>query len=224
MSTLHLVAYQVIDRAAALLNDPNKTDYTSENVNVYLNMAIEELNERLIESNVGLTNQVSPIYPVKVGDTMLVNLPFDLVEIQEVGERGMGTNDVFIPLPRKEFPDEVVASSSLLYWYWHEQKIKFNPNGATTPREIQLNYIRRPFVSAQEGNEVIGTVLAMPFLSYKTAALCAQFIGENPTRSAMLEMKAEESIERIIGISNKGRQQMMTRHRPFRAGYKSRGY
>jgi hypothetical protein len=62
------------------------------------------------------------------------------------------------------------------------------------------------------------------YLSYKTAALCAMFIGENESRAKILNDQADEAMERLEGISNKGRQQIMTRHRPFRAAYKSRGY
>ena len=47
------------------------------------------------------------------------------------------------------------------------------------------------------------------------------FIGENETRAGILEDKAEKALERITGINNKGKQQMMTRHRPFSASYKS---
>jgi hypothetical protein len=49
------------------------------------------------------------------------------------------------------------------------------------------------------------------------------FIGENETRAGILETQAEKAMERLTGINNKGKQQIMTRHRPFRAAYKARG-
>jgi hypothetical protein len=60
-------------------------------------------------------------------------------------------------------------------------------------------------------------------LSYKTAALLSQFIGENESRAQLLNGEAELAVERMASIDNKGRQQMSTRHRPFRASYKARG-
>ena len=70
---------------------------------------------------------------------------------------------------------------------------------------------------------IIPVMNCRSYLSFKTAALCAMFIGENQTRAQILEAQADEAMERMTGMSNKGRQQMMTRHRPFRAGYKARG-
>jgi len=224
MSSLFINAGQVMDTVAPLLNDPAKTDYTYITMLPYLNIAIGELNELLEESNVGVTNDISPVYIVKAGVNILTNPPHDMIEIQELGERQRGTNDSFIALPRREFPDALPPSRSLLFWCWKRSEIMFNLNGATTDRDVQLKYTRRPFWGAQNELSIIGNVSAHMFLTYKTAALCAQFVGENETRAMILQVQAEKALERIIGISNKGKQQIMTRHRPFRAGYKSRGY
>lgn len=232
MSTTSLIASEVMDRAAALLNDPAKTDYTHTAQLPYLNMAIDELIEHLEESNNSPTNQTSVAIVVLVGKNKLTPLestevphyPSDLIEIQEVGERATGSNDSYIPLTKCEFLQSFPPSNSLLFWIWEDQMIKFNPNGALSSREIQLKYIRQAILLATGPTSLIGTINARSYLSYKTAALCAQFIGENETRAGVLEQKAEMAIERMTGISNKGRQQIATRHRPFRAGYKSRGY
>lgn len=224
MSSLFITAGSVMDTVAPLLNDPGKTDYTYITMLPYLNMAIGELNESLEESNVGVTNDISPIYLVKAGINIVANPPIDLIEIQEVGERLHGVDGSFIALPRREFPEALPRSSSLLFWCWKRQEIMFNLNGANTDRDVQLKYIRRPFFGAQDSESIIGTVSAHMYLSYKTAALCAMFVGENESRADILQAQAEKALERIIGISNKGKQQIMTRHRPFRAGFKSRGY
>jgi hypothetical protein len=196
-------------------------------------MAIDELAEALEESNSSPTNQTtsSPII-VPIGKNKLTpyenidvpHYPFDLVEIQEVGERLAGTLNPFVRLDRKEFISVFPANNSLLYWYWENQMIKFNPNGAITTREVELKYISQvPQIAATE-NSVIGIINARSYLSYKTAAFCAMFIGENESRAKTLEDQANKALERMTGISNKGRQQFATRHRPFRAGYKMRGY
>jgi hypothetical protein len=222
MSSLFINAGQVMDTVAPLLNDPDKTDYTYITMLPYLNLAIGELNELLEESNVGVTNEVSPVYIVRAGNNILTNPPHDMIEIQEIGERQLGDKGPFIPLPRREFLDSLPVSNSLSFWTWSRQEIKFN--AANTDREVQLKYTRRPFWGAQNDKSIIGTVSAHMFLTYKTAALCAQFVGENETRAAILQAQAERAFERILGISNKGKQQIMTRHRPFRAGYKAGGY
>jgi hypothetical protein len=231
MSTTSLTAGEVMDRSAALLNDPAKTDYTYPAQLPYLNMAIDELVESLEESNASPTNQTSTIINIPTGSNKLTpvenptgpHYPSDLVEIQEIGERTAGSNDTFLRLVKKEFLQGFPTSNSLMFWNWEDQEIKFNPNGAFGPREIQLRYVSQAVSLAISEFSVIGTINARSYLSYKTAALCAQYIGENETRAGQLEEKAERAIERMTGISNKGKQQMMTRHRPFRASYKARG-
>lgn len=220
-----------MDRSAALMNDPSKTDYTYLVQLPYLNMAIDELVESLEESNASPTNETSAILTVPAGVNSIVSVdevgpvqyPFNLVELQEVSERNPGTQDSFIPLVRREFLQVFPANNSLLYWHWEDQQIKFNPNGALGPREVQLKYIKEPFSQAVDENSLIGVINARSYLSYKTAALCAMFIGENETRAAVLDTQAEKAMDRLNGLNNKGKQQIMTRHRPFRAGYKARG-
>lgn len=232
MSTTSLTAAEVMDRAAALLNDPAKTDYTYAAMLVYLNTAIDELVEGMEESNVSPTNQTSSVIVVPAGtnkitpveDPATPHYPPDLVELQEVSERAAGSSDSFVPLTKREFLQQFPPSNSLLYWCWEDQRIKFNPNGALSPRDIQLKYVSQAIVQAANENSVIGTINARSFLSYKTASLCAMFIGENQERANTLEGQATKAMERLTGISNKGRQQIVTRHRPFRAGYKGRGW
>jgi len=231
MSTTSLTAAEVMDRSAALMNDPAKTDYTYVTQLPYLNMAIDELVELLEESNSSPTNTTSAVITLPIGANKLTPLehpdvphyPMDLIEIQSIGERGTGTNDAFLELGRREFLQAFPPSNSLLFWVWEDQMIKFNPNGAFSARDIQLKYVRQAIQLAVNETSVIGTINARSYLSYKTAALCAMFIGENETRAEVLNGQAEFAIERLTGISNKGRQQIMTRHRPFRAAYKARG-
>lgn len=223
-----------MDRAAALMNDPAKTDYTYVAQLPYLNMAIDELMEALEEANASPANQTTPsgsiIVPIGANkltpteDAETPHYPYDLIEVQEVGERNAGTDDPFIPLNRREFLSTFPATNSLLFWHWEDQYIKFNPSGATSIREIQLKYVRQPIQLAQNENSLIGTIGSRSYLAYKTAAFCAMFIGENESRAGVLETQAEKAWERMLGISNKGRQQIVTRRRPFRAAYKSRGW
>lgn len=232
MSTTSLTAGEVMDRSAALLNDPAKTDYTYLAQLPYLNMAIDELVESLEESNSSPTNQTSATITIPIGTNKLTPIenvvgphyPADLVEIQGIGERAGGSADSFVPLNRRDFLQVFPPNNSLIFWIWEDQMIKFNPNGAITIRDIQLKYVRQAIVQASSETSIIGAINARSYLSYKTASFCALFIGENETRAQALDDQANRAIERLTGINNKGRQQIMTRHRPFRSGYKMRGY
>lgn len=234
-TTTGVTAGEVMDRVAILLNDPAKTDYTYVVMLPYLHMAIDELLENLEESNAPSSNQSSAhvFYSIilEVGQNMVTptehpigpHYPGDLVEIQEIGERLAGSQDLFIRMDRKELIKSFPAGSSFLVWSWERNIIRFNPNGATSRREIEIRYIT--FAAGLIANETfaIPIINCRSYLAFKTAALCSFYIGENDTRAGVLEGMATKALERLEGINNKGKQQVMTRHRPFRASYKSRG-
>ena len=213
------------------MNDPAMTDYTYVSMLPYLNMAIDELVEALEESNASPTNFTSVLIILPIGSNQLTpaenpigpHYPSDLVEIQEVAERQSGSQDAFQSMGRREFAPSFPASGSLLFWAWEDQCIKFNPLGATSAREIQLHYVRQAINQATNETSIIGTINSRSYLAYKTGSLCSMYIGENESRAAALGGDAEKALERLTGINNKGKQQIMTRHRPFRAGWKSRG-
>ena len=230
-STTSVTAGEVMDRAAVLMNDRDKTDYTYDVLLPFLNTAIDELMESLTESQSSPTTQTSGAILLPKGSSAIYPLesltpphyPPDLVEVQEVGERTAGTQDAFIPMTRLEFPQAFPINSALLYWSWENQIIKFNPNGANTDREIQIRYIKTEISQASGPNSIVGVIGTRSFLAYKTASLAAQFIGENQKRADELNDKAMDALERLYNIQNKGRQEISTRHRPFRAGWKARG-
>jgi len=237
MSTTAVSAGQVMDRVAALLNDPSRTDYTYAVMLPYLNMAIEELSESMEETNnspsttvIGLNIPVGPCLVTAVDDPnppvppiSVVFYPTDLTEIQEIREAQAGTT-AFRLLDKKEILQLLPQTNSLLYWMWVDQRIAFNPAGSNTPMTIQLTYVRQgiPYVASELS--MINMINSRSFLAFKTAALCARYIGENESRAEQLDGEADDALERTTTISNKGRQQIMTRHKPFRAGYKMRGW
>lgn len=117
MSTTLILASQVMDRAAILLNDPNKTDYNYAVMLPYLNLAIEEFCDISAESNspfMNLTNLNTNSTPIIVpaGIKFLVPADYplagtyptytlDLIEIQEIGERPAGSSSQFTRLEKR---------------------------------------------------------------------------------------------------------------------------
>lgn len=240
MSTTAISAGQIMDRVAQLLNDPNKTDYTYAVMIPYLNLAIEEFSDITAEANTPFTNlsnlNLDPIpIIVPTGLAYLAppefmdptggvtpHYPPDLLEIQEIGERTKGDDGPFKFLPRREFQEILPVTNSLMYWVFERGIVRFNPPGANCDIEVQVKFVYQGVPYIANENSLIYHIGSRTYLGYKTAALCAMFIGENPTRAEVLENEANKAIERTINISNKGRQQIMTRHRPFRAAYKRR--
>lgn len=234
MGSTSLTAANVMDKSASLMNDTAKTVYTYTAQLPYLNMALNELEEHFQIANMPVTNAESVPIVVPVGTTEITafdgtgagpvpNYPQDLVEIEGLSERLSGTTDAFIPLVKRNFlPHSEVQTESLLFWSWEGQKIKFI--GATTEREVKLNYIRTLFPEVTDPATVLGVMNARSFLHYRTAALCTQFIGENASRAEELNNLAVLAIDRVTGIGVKSRQIIATRRRPFMAAYKRRSF
>ena len=223
-----MTAADPMDLAASLLNDTAKSIYTYAVQIPYLNMALNELQEMLELNNVPMTNEVSTAIPITtvmtdIGGSTGPALPTDLIEIQQLEERLTGTLDPFIPMTRFEFlPMITVLTSSLMYWTWQKQIIQFI--GANTNRDVKINYIGAVLPPVTVSTTPIALFNSKSFLAYRTAALCAEFIGENKTRADSLNADAGLAMDRLIGISTKGRQAIPIRHRPFMAAYKQRGY
>ena len=238
MSTTSLTAAQVLDKVAVLMNDAAKTSYTYVAMLPYLNMAFTELQETFAQNNIPVTNETAPttfVIPVGtvtvkpidgIGSGAAPNLPNDIYEIQGLYERLNGSNDPYTQIIKREFLPhslETQPTEALQYWVWEGQQIRFLP--ANTVREVKMDYVKSLFpVGLANENTIIGLIAAESFLFYRTASLCAQFIGENETRAETLNGYAIISLDRTLAISTKGKQSIQTRRRPFRASYKRRSY
>ena len=242
-STTSSTAGELMDRSAVLMNDPSKTDYNYAVLLPFLKLAMDELSDSLMDSQSSPSLRTTfkstiflpvgkvAIYPYKYAVMPIPEdeaiYPADLVEIQEVGERRLGSTSPFIPMRRVEFMEEFPVADNFGIWSFQDQIIWFNRNGASSAREIQLKYVR-DYIGIFDTDNISEIVVVAPinsrtFLTYKTAALAAQFVGENTERAAILEAKATEALDKMESTRTKGRQQIMTRHRPFRAAWKMRG-
>jgi hypothetical protein len=223
-----MLAKEIFDGAAGLLNDTLLTNFTYVAQRPLLQIALDELQEMLELDNVPITNKVTttPI-SITAGVTGLGNvgepsLPAGLVDIQEIWEQVGSSTVSYIPMTRVDFiPLTMVQTSQLQVWAYQEEKIKLL--GATNTINIKIEYIQTVFLPIIDENTPINMINSKSFLKYRTAGLCAEFIGENPTRAADLNTLAQLAADRTLGISAKGRQAIATRHKPFMASYKMRG-
>lgn len=228
MAAIDLTAGTVMNASAALLNDVARTNFTYAYQVPYLNVALQELQEYFELNNIPATNISSAAIPVNAGISVLnynviPGLPDDMIEPQQLWERERGI-DPYVPMTPVEFLPhnlEGVSLNQLVYWTWQNQEIRFLPSNQNN--DVKLDYIQNLFVPVVDENSLINLVNAATFLEYRTAALCAEFIGENKTRADDLNTFAGLAIDRTTGIGTKGKQGMVTRRRPFRSNWKRRG-
>lgn len=218
----------IMDRSAVLLNDSAKTIFTYTAQLPYLNIALDELQETMEEHNVPYTNEKSSILVVTtamtdIGGATGPALPSDLIEVRGAYERLSGSTEDFQIMSRVDFlPPFTQLTESLIYWTWQQQFIYFL--GATSNRDVRLDYLAQliPSFTNVAGSETIALFTSKSFLSYRTAGLCAEFIGENKERSDELNGFAQMALDRFIAINTKGRQASPIRRRPFMAAAKVR--
>jgi hypothetical protein len=235
MATPDLTSGEVMDQAAAALNDPAKTQYTYAKQVPFLNMALGELQEFFELNDVPVVDTVSGalmVVPAGTSEISFTNvgglfLPSDLIEPSVLWERQHLVNP-YTPMTKLNYLPrymEGVEISQFVYFTWQSNCIRFLP--ANQINDIKMDYIRNLFTTIpanSTGTEQLAVINAKSFLSYRTAALCAQFLAENPTRAQALDSDAGIALDRSLGIGSKSGQAVMVRHRPFRSSYKRRSY
>jgi hypothetical protein len=225
-----LQAQDVMHDTAALLNDQGLNNngipslFTYAVQMPYLNIAIGELREALEQNNVQVTDStnVSVIVPIGTTQIPLVDLPTDLIEIQQLWERTEGcTSEDYLSMTRLEYlPPYVVQTTCLVYWTWQNQILNFI--GALIARQLRIDYVADVLPRITDPTDSISVINAKTYLTYRNAALCAEFIGENTTRATSLNGKSVEAFDRFIAINTKGKQAIATRRRPFMQGFRGR--
>ena len=213
------------------MNDTAQEVYTDAACLPYLNMALNELQELYQLNNIPVTNETSGVLDVPIGTTRIAyigtlpTLPPGLIEIRQMWESDDGTNR-FIPVDKKEFIPhnlEQVQVSTFGIWAWIGNEIRLP--SCNLVKDLKLDYIRKLFITpldiAQINIDIPIEGITM-FLGYRTAALCAWFIGENKERSDDLNDFSILALDRALGINVKGKQSIQVRRRPFMASYKAR--
>lgn len=231
MAAVDLLAGTVMDAAASLMNDTAKTIYTYVAQVPYLRMAMQELREHFELNSISCTQLSSTLINVPAGVTEIIyngigvpKLPDAFVEPIQLWERPPGI-DPYIPMHRKDFLShnlEGVPTGQFIYYTWNNQKIEFL--ASNRDNDIKIDYVQELFTPVVDETSPINIVNAATFLEYRTASLLAEFIERNITSSNALGAYAVLGIDRATGIGVKSKQSIMTRRRPFRAGYKKRGW
>lgn len=226
MPTPDVIASAVMTASAATLNDAGMQVYNYAAQLPFLKMAIQELREHLELNGASVVGETSALITLPIGTTVVgfntvPALPADLVEINQLWESPTGLAR-WVPITLQETVP-VFYTNGMSYfgiYAWRDNEIQLPP--ATGIMDIKIDYVKSLLPAVIDQNTTIGVINSDLFLTFRTAGLCAEFIGENKTRADELNGHAQLALDRVIGIENKGKQSIFTRHRPFRSAYKSR--
>jgi hypothetical protein len=217
----------VLKRAAFFLNDVNRAYFTDDILMPPFLAAYDDLRDDLMDYNIPIDNVTSSEFVIEttmrdIGGPTGPPLPVDLMEILEMYERTYGTNEDYTLMERRQFlPLITTLTNDLQFYSWQEQYVHFL--GATSVREVKMNYVGDKLTIATNENSVINLFDAKSFLSYRTAALAAQFLGEDADKASMLNANASRSRETLLNLSVKNQQSTPARRRPFMASWKRSG-
>lgn len=207
-----LLASEVMDSAAAVLNDVDKTTYDYDTQLPYLKLALQELQEVFELNSLPVTEFSSQAIPVGANITELefnvagqTRLPDNLIEIQSIHE---WTNSFWSPVSRGSY-------------VWKGNKLYLQESNIA--RDIKIDYIGSLFPKFLRSDTIIGVQNGFGYLSYKTAELIADQIEHNTERAQINAGRALASLDRISGITIKAKQNIMARRKPFRSAYRRSG-
>jgi hypothetical protein len=222
---MSVTAGNIMDRVASFLNDAAKTQYTYAIMIPYLNAAIDEMQETMQLNTTPAINKISPSITVTAGTAtsiVLGSLPADFIAPVGLVERDPTLPLApFTPMTRQEFLTFDRARQGILnIWAWQAQIIQFI--GATTDREVKVNYIGTAITPVVASTDVITLFNCESFLAHRTTALCALFAGENKTRADEADQFATVAMERFIRLNGKGTGPIILPRKPYSGMYKAK--
>jgi len=211
-------ADSVMKRAAALLNDRNRALFDDTVMLPYLQSAQEEL-EQEFNLNEVETNLISEaVITVSINATSIA-LPESFFLPISLEERPPGTIP-FVDMIEKPNIHNLGLTSQTTIRYWDYRHNCINIIGPTVPVEIRLYYWRTlpEIVNSGSDEPMKG---AKNCLAFRTAALCAEFVGgiSGKSRADSLNLQAEMHVDRLMSLYTKNNQNKRVRRRPFRASY-----
>ena len=202
----------VIAEAVILLNDPNKRLYTDSKLLPLVKKAYRELGVELHNNGAPLLNEISEPIDVTAGDkTLGDNQPEDIVIPVRLRERE-NSDQTFFDMIEQYWEPTDQPGPSLIYWSWRDGEIQFL--GATRDRQVVIYYRKSPS-AITDTNSKIAYADAINFISPRTAALAARFIGNNSKRGDDLDGDAALNLSKLTSRTVKGKQSITSRRKSY---------
>lgn len=200
----------------AVLNDslvPGGAIYTDAALLPLVKIANNELSDYLITNGVPVQKEVVEDIPVLAGIKTLT-LPANIIVPITLFEKATGAPDAdYEKVTEKSWEPNAPQDTKLNNWVWRGQEVLFI--GATTPRMVRLNYIRL-LADILDEDTLVEVIGSDNFLSFRTAALGARHIGENPVKANELDLEAIRFRDKLLQIGVRKNQSLRGRRKPFR--------
>lgn len=189
------LASDIMDHAAALLNDASQDKFTDAIQLPFLRMALEDLETAYANNGVPLLHKTYE-ETIPAEDTEFATQPADLIIPIRLYEKLPGeTDDKYLDMDEKNWPPNEVPLDTLRFWIWNDDTVQFL--GATVDRTVRMEYYRS-FAAVASGATNINAIKSKNFLAKRTAAYCAAFIGGNESRAGALSAEAAHDLRQLL--------------------------
>jgi hypothetical protein len=214
----------VFDKARSVLNDTlvvGGTIYNDAALLPFVKIANDELGDYLLTNGVTVQKQIIEDIPVLAGIKELT-LPANIINPITLYEKAVGAPDAdYARMNERAWEPNTPQANTLILWVWRNQKVLFN--GATTDRMVRLDY-NRLLADIVDEDTLVEVIGSSNFLSFRTGALGARHIGENPIKANELDLEAIRFRDNLLQIGVRKNQSIRGRRRPFRLPFMSRYY
>ncbi len=210
-----LLANTVMDREAALVNDPNKSLYTYTKQLPFLQQASDDLSDELAAHSIPTLREVSAAKTITALATdMISTLPADVLTPTKLFEREPGQDESdWIEMVKVSILPQRDMGVALVHWVWREDMINFV--GATTAVEVKL-YYTRIFTTISGENSIIDMDRALSFLAARSAEHMSYLSGADKDRARVLGGMAARALHAIVAREIRG--MLPVRRKRFKPG------
>lgn len=211
-----MLASEVMDQAASILNDTALSLYTYAVQTPYLKQATEVLQKRLAVFGIQVERVVSASISVAANATY-VTLPADFLLPVSLQERNVGENDdQWVDMDERAWEPITEPIAYIEYWSFRNNRVYIRE--CSVAKEVRMKYIRT-LTAISSSNSTVDVDASKNYLAAKTAELCARYIGQNSDLAneiAGREVEAcEDDLLRMYVLQ--GQSANRGRRRPFRA-------
>jgi len=205
-------AADVMNDSASLLNDAQQAlyDYTAQLP--YLRMVMRDLDQQLTLNGNPINLISEAEIPVLAG-VLALTLPASFFLPISLMEKD-SSDTFFSPMIEKANVGDLQLSQGTVLGYWDYRHNDINFIGSTQPRIVKLVYWRMldEIVDEDSLSEIGG---CRNVLAFRTAGMCAQYMGGNRERANDLNTDAQLSLDLILSLGSKNNQGKRVRRRPF---------
>jgi hypothetical protein len=210
-------AGNVMDDAAALLNDASKSLFTYIVQLPYLRMAYRDMDQELTLNEVELNLLSEAVITVPANQNAL-GLPTSFFLPISLQEKAVSdTDDMYRPVYEKQDINalNLVSQNILQVWDFKHNCVNFIPS--TAIRVVRLTYWRT-LPTVVDDTSALDVRGGQSYLAFRTAALCSRFIGGENGKSRAIDLNGEASLalDRLISVYVKNSQGVRIRRKPFR--------